>query len=82
MFYEVKLIRAQGECLGIRGSHPLWLAFPYHSARLVCLMQVHNPRGQVLWFALFRVRGEKDPVRGVKKNLKPCAYKHSKPVNG
>ena len=26
-------------------------------------------------------KGEKDPGRGVNKNLKPCAYKHSKHVN-
>ena len=25
-------------------------------------------------------KGEKDPGRGVKENLKPCAYKHSKHV--
>ncbi len=25
-------------------------------------------------------KGEKDPGRGVKENLKPCAYKKSEPV--
>ena len=27
-------------------------------------------------------KGEKDPGRGVKENLKPCAYKHIEPVKG
>ena len=26
-------------------------------------------------------KGQKDPGRGVKENLKPCAYKHSEHVN-
>jgi hypothetical protein len=29
-----------------------------------------------------RGKGEKNPGRGVKENLKPYAYKKSKPVNG
>ena len=29
-----------------------------------------------------RGKGEKDPGRGAKENLKPCAYKQSKAVNG
>ena len=29
----------------LRVSHPLWMAFPYHSANLVPRVQVHNPRG-------------------------------------
>ena len=29
----------------LRVSHPLWMAFPYHSANLVSRVQVHNPRG-------------------------------------
>ena len=33
-------------------------------------------RVTVLWR-----KGEKDPGRGVKKNLKPCAYKHIEHVN-
>ena len=31
--------------------------------------------------AVPRGKGEKDPGRGVKENLKPCAYKRSKHVN-
>ena len=27
----------------LRGSHPLWPAFPYRSANLVCRVQVHTP---------------------------------------
>ena len=27
-------------------------------------------------------KGEKHPGRGVKQNLKPCAYKHREPVKG
>ena len=34
-------------------------------------------REEVLWR-----KGEKNPGRGVKKNLKPCVYKHWKSVNG
>ena len=34
-------------------------------------------RGAVPWG-----KGEKDPGRGVKENLKPCAYKHIEPVKG
>ena len=34
-------------------------------------------REEVLWR-----KGEKYPWRGVKKNLKPCVYKHWKSVNG
>ena len=30
--------------------------------------------------AVPRGKGEKDPGRGVKQNLKPCAYKHSEHV--
>ena len=33
--------------------------------------------GAVLWR-----KGEKNPGRGVKQNLKPCVYKHIKTVNG
>ena len=33
-------------------------------------------RGAVPWG-----KGEKDPGRGVKENLKPCAYKHIEPIN-
>ena len=36
-----------------------------------------SDRGRVL-----RRKGEKDPGRGVKENLKPCAYKHREPVKG
>ena len=32
---------------------------------------------EVLWR-----KGEKNPWRGVKENLKPCVYKHRKTVNG